>query len=116
MNNLLNDYHRRDPVSRYRARGSGARLVAITAVIRGRVIALRQEFVVGSSPRSDYIITGASMAPKHVSLSQNGELWSIATVDPRARLWVNGEPVRVAVLGDEDRVTIGKHTFLFFET
>lgn len=105
-----------DVVIRYRKRGNGPRMVAMSAVLRGRVINLDGELTVGAAKGSGYVISGASMADNHVKIKEGEDHWAITTIDDQAKLWVNDEPVQFAVLCDEDEVTIGKHSFLFFES
>lgn len=113
----LKEFAGEDPVKSYQRRGTGTRLVAITSVLKGRVVSIHhnRRFVIGAGEDADYIITGASMASSHAALNKKDDHWIISTIDKDALLWVNGEPLEYAVLHDKDRIKLGRHSFIFFE-
>ena len=101
----------------YYNRGSGPRLVACSSIIRGKVIPLKLAkwipFVIGASEGSDFVITGSTMRDSHVAIELLGDQWMISVVNRDAEVWVNNEPVQVAVLEHGDQVQLGRHLLLF---
>lgn len=97
--------------------GNGPRLVACSSVIRGKEFPLIEgiglPIVIGANQACDYTISGSTMAEFHVSVECDNEDWMISVVSEGARLWVNNEPVQVALLEHGDQVQIGRHLLVF---
>ena len=101
----------------YYNRGSGPRLVACSSIIRGKVIALNSArylpFVIGAAEYCDFVISGSTMQASHIGIEQVEGQWVLSALDERAQVWVNNEPVKVAVLDHGDQVQLGRHLLMF---
>lgn len=95
----------------------GPRLVACSSVIRGKVIPVGEgiglPFVIGSNQACDYVISGSTMEEFHVSVELVEGDWLLTSVDHNAQVWVNNEPVSVAVIEHGDQVQLGRHLLVF---
>ncbi len=114
----LTDYVGRNPIDFARRRGEGARLVALSTLLKGQVFAfdhLQGAVTIGASETSTFVLRGATIEKKHLKLEKLENRWSVMRASRNAFLWVNGEPVHYAILEHHDRVRIGRHTFIFFE-
>ncbi|MDX1693929.1 MAG: FHA domain-containing protein [Ketobacteraceae bacterium] len=100
-------------------RGSGPRLVACSSIIRGKVIGLQTgrwlPFVIGAGEHCDFIIKGSTMQASHVGVEELDNQWVLSVLDDRADVWVNNEPVKVAVLEHGDQVQLGRHLLMFLD-
>ena len=117
MDTKIVDHPIKTTTNSYFQRGSGPRFVACSSIIRGTVIGLAEHgllpFVIGAAKACDYVITGSTMAPYHVAVEMVDDQWVISAVDDKAQVWVNNEPVSVAVLDHGDQVQLGRHLLLF---
>lgn len=93
-------------------------LVGQSSLIRGRKIALtpeKQRLVIGADSDCDVTISGSTMAPRHAVLEYVDGDWNLIALDDDGLVWVNEEPIKVAVLESGDRVEIGRHRWEFLE-
>ena len=68
--------------------------------------------VVGSDAQCGVVMRDRMILPRHAEVRAALERWFILPLDPKASLFVNGEPVRGQQrISDGDLVTIGSATF-----
>lgn len=111
------DHPSRARQNAYYNRGSGPRLVACSSIIRGKVISLKPgrwlPFVIGAADHCDFVISGSTMQASHIGIEMVEGQWVLSALDDKADVWVNNEPVKVAVLDHGDQVQLGRHLLLF---
>jgi pSer/pThr/pTyr-binding forkhead associated (FHA) protein len=67
---------------------------------------------VGSDAGCDLVMNDRQLLPRHAELRVSLERWFILPLDPKAAIFVNGEPVRGQQRIDEgDLLTLGSATF-----
>ncbi|MCG8314037.1 MAG: FHA domain-containing protein [Pseudomonadales bacterium] len=103
----------------YLKRGSGPRLVACSSIIRGKVFSLEMAtclpVVFGANAACEYVISGSTMTEFHALIEEIDGAWMLSVIDPEAQVWVNNEPVQVAVLDHGDQVQFGRHLLVFLQ-
>ncbi len=84
---------------------SGSR-VGQSTVVTGR------STTVGSGAGCDMVMNDRLLLPRHTELRVSLERWFILPLDPKAAIFVNGQPVRGQQRIDEgDLLTLGSATF-----
>ncbi len=69
----------------------------------------KSSFTIGSDPACDLPISDESVAPRHVILQSRGDGWQLATLNLRASVTVNDEPIQgLILLHDGDRIRVGQ--------
>lgn len=79
-----------------------------------RVVALREDVIhVGRGLSADVRLDDATVSRKHAVIVRRGE--DVVVLDDRSMngVWVNGERVTDATLGDGDEITLGRVPLLF---
>ena len=103
----------------YLRRGSGPRLVACSSIIRGKVFSLELAtclpVVFGANAACEYVISGSTMTEFHALIEEIEGSWMLSVIDPEAQVWVNNEPVQIAVLEHGDQVQFGRHLLVFLQ-
>lgn len=73
---------------------------------------IERSTVVGSDARCGVVMRDRMVLPRHAEVRMALERWFIVPLDPKAAIFVNGEPVKGQQRVDEgDLVTIGSATF-----
>lgn len=78
--------------------------------------AVYSPLVVGSSQVADVVIESDTVEDLHFMIEVVGEEWIISTINELAKLWVNDEPVKYAILENEDKIQVGQHKMVFICT
>jgi predicted component of type VI protein secretion system len=68
--------------------------------------------VIGSDARCDVVLIDRMILPRHAEVRVALDRWFILPLDPKAAIFVNGEPVTGQQrIGEGDLVTVGTATF-----
>ena len=88
-----------------------ATLETITPDAQRVVHPLRDGATIGRHPRSDVVIPDRRISRSHAEVARIGEDWMIRDLGSANGIYLNGERVRLARLGDGDRLRLGQTVF-----
>lgn len=89
---------------------------ALTETSMGRerqYILDRGLMIIGSDRAADIVVAGKNIAPYHVEIRFLNGRYTLRHIDGRARVKVDGRPVKEYMLTDGCRVSVGPFAFLF---
>lgn len=78
----------------------------------GRSFTLTEPRVVGKSPACDLRIEDPALADRHAQFELHGDRVVLRSLSANDGTWVNGVPVRDAVLAPGDQILIDQHRFV----
>ncbi|HEX5131692.1 MAG TPA: FHA domain-containing protein [Candidatus Krumholzibacteria bacterium] len=88
-----------------------------TSPDRARHYALdRGLIILGSDEAADVVIRGRNIAPYHAEIRLLDGVYTLRHLDGRARVRVDGEPVKERALADGCSITVGDFSFMFHAT
>lgn len=98
---------------------SGAQSYLVTNLMQGKTQALmqpQQSWIIGRDPRRSFIsIQDIRLSRRHAAIKYVPEQgFYLIDLGSRNQSFVNGEPVRQALLKDGDQIRLGSVTFAFF--
>ena len=70
---------------------------------------------IGRGPQNDLVVEDGGASREHAVMIRQGNQYILKDLGSLNGTLLNGEPVKVETLKDEDRIKIGNHTILFLE-
>jgi len=84
-----------------------AHLFGLNGSVNGRIVPLREEFIIGRSSTCSLRLTDRSVSRQHAQLRLSQGRWYLKDLGSAGGTYLNGTPVNVASLNNGDRIRIG---------
>ncbi len=70
----------------------------------------KNEISIGRDPGNDFCIDNLAASARHARIFKGPDLYAVEDLNSTNGTYLNGKQIKIEVINNEDKITIGKHT------